>query len=898
MNWLLLVSALAGASVYEEIVPLSIDEFDPDDYDLWLEEATGRAPIGAQEVRVLVEFPDGEILPAQDLLPALGPVPLKEGEPRHRSMPEAAVSRGEGFLADRAIYLSQCHGWIWNDYLGRFATQRGNVWDTVEDFHNPEGMNQYLMAYLENAGGQIFPVKERDLNPLWAFADNDGEGYTESGGDFSSDGQGFGFQSTYKYGENPFKKGTSRVFSSDGGGRASWSPEVPEDGYYNLYVAWQSDSNNSRNAHYRITHPGGSFDRHYDQSVHGSNWRFIANLWMPGGAGGVVVELIADDSEPGRTLSADVVRVGGGMAVVERNGVTSERPRWEGGAIQGAQFNGAPSSIYDPYNSGDGSDPTVRSRWAEWEHPNGEDAIYLSWHSNATESGTARGTITYYAGNACSSGPAVDGSFELADAVQQEMVASFRENWESDWRDRDLGTACFSEVAAYNNDEMPAALVELAFHDNETDASFLKQPEFRRDASRAMYRGVVRYFAERDGISPDYLSEPPTHVTARQSGSQVLLSWQAGPSGGILGDKATSYLVQTSADGHSWDSGVTVDTTTTTLSLVSGERAYYRVVGVNDGGMSFPSSVVGAAPSPEGATPILIVDAFDRMDSGLLDEDYAHSSLGWVVRMNLRQMNATDTIVAHGNSVANAGWYFDSASDEAVDELDLSAYQLVVWAAGEESTQDETFSTTQQEQIRAFVEGGGALWASGSELLWDLDYKGSAQDKAFATEILGAAMASDDAGVETVDGEGPLAAVGLLDFSLDAGSPYPVEWPDALESDGTVVARYTSGDIAGVLDNGVAVFGFPFETIGDPTVRDELASVLLPLLVPDYEPPEPTGAVPVDYPRYLVSEFRGCGCGTGIAPTGLPTLVGLLLVVMVLRRREIGEQADPVDGLG
>ena len=102
------------------------------------------------------------------------------------------------------------------------------------------------------------------------------------------------------------------------------------------------------------------------------------------------------------------------------------------------------------------------------------------------------------------------------------MITAFRQNWETDWRDRGVSTACFSEVAAYNNDEMPATLVELAFHDNETDATFLKHPKFRHDAARAMYRGVVRYFAERDGMTPAYLPEPPVRVSARQGMSGVV----------------------------------------------------------------------------------------------------------------------------------------------------------------------------------------------------------------------------------------------------------------------------------------------------------------------------------------------------------------------------------------
>ena len=186
MIGLLVVSLVAYASVYEERVSLEEGWLDPDDYDALLEEAVGRAPAGTEMVRLVAEDESGALVPADSLLPLLDETPTKAGEPLYRSVPEASVSRGTGFLEDRAVYLSQCHGWIWNEYLGRFATQRGNNWDTVEDFHNPEGMNQYLMNYLENAGAQIFPVKERDLNPLWAFSDNDGLGYSESGGGFSS----------------------------------------------------------------------------------------------------------------------------------------------------------------------------------------------------------------------------------------------------------------------------------------------------------------------------------------------------------------------------------------------------------------------------------------------------------------------------------------------------------------------------------------------------------------------------------------------------------------------------------------------------------------------------------------------------------------------------------------
>ena len=53
------------------------------------------------------------------------------------------------------MYLSQCHGWLYFESLSGFSTQRGNLYDTVEDLHNPEGADQYLTRYLENAGSDL-----------------------------------------------------------------------------------------------------------------------------------------------------------------------------------------------------------------------------------------------------------------------------------------------------------------------------------------------------------------------------------------------------------------------------------------------------------------------------------------------------------------------------------------------------------------------------------------------------------------------------------------------------------------------------------------------------------------------------------------------------------------------
>ena len=78
---------------------------------------------------------------------------------------------------------------------------------------------------------------------------------------------------------------------------------------------------NATDAHYRITHPGGTIDRWYDQTVHGSTWQYVDELWLTAGQS-LTVELVGD-ATTGSWLSADAVRIGGGMDDISRHGETT-----------------------------------------------------------------------------------------------------------------------------------------------------------------------------------------------------------------------------------------------------------------------------------------------------------------------------------------------------------------------------------------------------------------------------------------------------------------------------------------------------------------------------------------------------------------------------------------------
>jgi hypothetical protein len=211
-----------------------------------------------------------------------------------------------------------------------------------------------------------------------------------------------------------------------------------------------------------------------------------------------------------------------------------------------------------------------------------------------------------------------------------------------------------------------------------------------------------------------------------------------------------------------------------------------------------------------------------------------------------------------------------------------------------ESTADESFSTPQQDKLRGFVAGGGALFVSGAEVLWDLDYRGGDADRAFADEVLGAALAEDDAGTTVAVGVGVLEGLDLAFGEVD-GAPYPVEHPDVLATEQEILAAYAGGSPAAALAGSVALFGFPFECIGDEATRSEVASRLLPLLVPDYEPSAPeegadTGldtpdGLPPTLNRVPLDEPGACGCG-GV-PAAVVPVWALAPLVLSRRRRPV-----------
>jgi len=785
--------------------------------------------------------------------------------------------RTAGALVGKTVYLSAGHGWHYS--AGAWRTQRGNTHDLVEDFITIEGVNEYLIGYLRSMGAYVVPIREADLNPNLVVVDDGAVVIEGDVAEVSESEAGWGAFSTpfEDVALAPFAQGGARKMTAAATetGRAVFPVEIPETGYYNVYVAHVQGPDRAPDAHVIVQHSGGASHVRVDQRRHGSTWMLLGRWYFEAGSDRASIAFANDSAMPGAMISFDAVRLGGGMAVHGRDGVTTGRPAYESAACYSTQLLGAPASVHDYYQNDGNDDVAARPRFAAWEHEAGEDAIYLAWHTNAPSPN--RGTMSIAYGNTypCCQGlgdfAGTAGSLELLHAVHDEIVADLRADWDPEWRDAGKVTAALGELSPGHNGEMPAILLELAFHDTAADADALRAPTFRRLSARAMAQGIAKYFAAKDGRALVLPPEPPVALRIQNSAGSLRVSWRPPAADAAGGDVPSRYRVYVGENGYGFDDGVVVEGETFVLdNLPRAALRFVRVTAVNDGGESPPTEVVGARLASTGAAPVLVVGGYDRIDGSQMVPDEA-PLVGVVDRMWLGRMNDGTYAARHGLALAAAGYAFDGATDEAVAErdLDLAAYRAIDWFAGEETAK---LADTSREGLARFFVAGGHLLLSGSELVWALDSEGTPDDQLFVREQLHVSLAADDAETYNVVAlEGPFAALAPISFRDQAEGGYDARFPDVLTpgAGATPILSYDTGGTAAIAwDQGI-VIGFPLELVQGTDARSQLVDAALVYFgVEKDQPEEPASPA-------------GCGCGT----TGDAGSFLLLLGIVALLRR-------------
>jgi N-acetylmuramoyl-L-alanine amidase len=773
-------------------------------------------------------------------LPAARPAPPKPGELEVAQRAEAtgqppASGQGQpaGYLSGKSVFVNPGHGWYYNSTLGRWATQRGNTNNIVEDFSNAEAVETYLTPYLWNAGAGVYTCRERDMNPLMASVENGGAGYAETGiWTTVSDSGAHG---------GTYRRATSSTTET---ATATFTPTVPADGFYRVYLWYPGAAANANDAKATVRHAGGATVVTVNQEHDGDTYKDLGQYYFKAGSNPATgsVTLSNQSAESGSVVAADAVRLGGGTGAENPFGEPSASgwPRFEEAGPYFANFMGC------PFATCGSSTVNAIALYAAWERESWEDAVFISWHSNAYD-GTGRGTCSFAYASGGWDYPfnGVAGGLELRNAVHNEIINDIRAGYDASWANQGLHTNWYGEINPNNNPEMPGALFEMAYHDNATDSLHLQNPIFRQIVARAVYQGIVKYFANRDG-DPNYtlLPEPPTHLRIQNDGAgHVVLNWNAPPydtGTGLLGHGATGYRVYRSADGFGFDNGVPLagpgTTTYTDASAVPGTVAFYRVSATNAGGESFPTETLAVRAS-QAPSPILIVSGFDRLHNlqiVVTDDPYDTDPLhrGFVDRMNSYRY-----AVRFAKAVDAYGAAFDSCGNEAVigGQVALGDYAAVCWISGEESVADRTFDATEQSLLQAFLNGGGNLFTSGSEVAWDLDYLGNGA--AFYNGALKADYAGDDAGTYAISPSAGGIFAGNAAFTFDDGThgEYDCNYPDQIAPLGGASASLAysggGGGTAGIQYGGaefkVVTFGFPFESIVEEPARNETMADIL-----------------------------------------------------------------------
>ena len=240
---------------------------------------------------------------------------------------------------------------------------------------------------------------------------------------------------------------------------------------------------------------------------------------------------------------------------------------------------------------------------------------------------------------------------------------------------------------------------------------------------------------------------------------------------------------------------------------------------------SMPSDVYSGRNTEEGSS-ILLVDGNDRWQAEPMPE-------------NPRGMGH-DFVTVHARTLSEAAAElgYDTAAHGAVvmGEVDLDDYELVVWVLGEESDVDRTFDDAEQLVVAEYLGGGGRLMVSGAEIGWDLVELGTPADAEFFTSVLGAFYEGDDAGTSLAeaDPQGPWLDAPAVGFYTPRDQV--VNYPDRLApAPGAETGlRYWGGaqGAAVIVGTQVVLFGFPFESIDDPTGRAALMDLAVQHLLP------------------------------------------------------------------
>jgi len=333
--------------------------------------------------------------------------------------------------------------------------------------------------------------------------------------------------------------------------------------------------------------------------------------------------------------------------------------------------------------------------------------------------------------------------------------------------------------------------------------------------------------------------DPPASPTLKwvkrtdPNNNDIEIAWYPSLEGDIAG-----YRLYASDDGLLWNQPIVDETTldrgthsfTFTYNGTSTTQ-YFRVVAVDTNTfidetgneepfLSRPSDAYGVGiSSPD---DILIVDNFDRRAS-------------WTLPYH-------PFVASHGEALNSHDCGFDSCTETAVQngDIDLTDYDVVIYFCGDDSRDDESIAAADQQRLLTYLEGGGKLFITGSELGYDFAAT-TATELARYNNLFRAIYAGDLSGSNQIIGV-PGTIFDGLTFTygtMNGPNLYIEDYPDYLQTFGGSESAliYSNLRIAGISYTGtygastataqLVYLGFPFETIITPQHRAAMMGKVL-----------------------------------------------------------------------
>ncbi len=804
--------------------------------------------------------------------------PIADTEPFVSVSRPVAIPKG---LEGRTIALWPSHGRYFDNNEGQWRWQRPRLFGTVEDLLSTGFAIQYIAPMLENAGAYVMMPRERDLGTVEIIADYEG---TDDGEYAIADGRhkwkemeaGTGFalpKRPLRDGDNPFKNGTADIVKTVGAddtdreSLAQWRGDFPKRGSYAVYVSYASTPESATDALYTVNHLGGATEVTVNQRMGGGTWVYIGTYEFDSGLSEVpAVELTNRSADKKSVVSADAVKFGGGIGSVARGPsgfecFSSGSPRANEGARYWLQYAGMPPEVYTP-NKGTNDykdDYMGRALWVNYLSGGSEvlpDSAGLkipvdmafAFHTDAgiSDDGTTVGTLGLYStdgGNPFGNGTARTANAKLANGVVNSVVNDIRALYDPGWTSRQTKDKRYYEV---RETKVPAMIIEALSHQNFEDMKRALDPEFRFIVSRAVYKGILRFLADRYGTP--YVVQPlaVSSFGIRAGGNgRYTLGWK--PTIDPRESTATPsyYIIEERIDdGGFRQIGITSEESYE-VNVTDDNIHSYRIVAGNDGGVSFPSEALSLYDRGGRMPEVVIVDGFtrtsapgwfetrefsgfdyrgepavadgrdiiqtgDQLDfrpgSEYRDNDFP----GFGASRGNRERGVTagntrDYAYIHGLAVKAAGMGFVSSSAKAfasgiptsesprIVDLALGLQKEKRLPGGE--SRHKAFPPELQNALQTHCAIGGSVMVSGSYIATDLENNAATDsvareaDARFAADVLGyrwhSSAVATGGDVSVVPSKFPVFRWGRYKFRTTASEEgYAVTAPDALRPAG------------------------------------------------------------------------------------------------------------------